>query len=319
MSGIQHTFSEALTYVRDAGVMVGDGQGNLRPDDLATRRELVTMVMRQMGNAQDFEDCFEWLAPSLPVRYTKLFADVSLTDPMAEQFCGAMVLGLIDGRRDASFGPGEPVTMAEAAKVLSRAYGIYQPGRDDPSTMPWHVRYTDPLAQYQAIAHTVVRPNQRLTRAEVAVMFYQLRNLRPAIAIDTKHAADLIERANAAGVPTTDDVPAPNWLSTQPDEDFLRWDAPAARPTREQIQGMVELQPLPTPVVRPAVQTEDEAPLWFGTLPTEEPQNDIPVPTWLGVNTDPDALRWDPPAPRPTRRQIQEMVQQEMLQNEMNK
>ncbi len=187
----------ALEYVQASGIMVGDGHGNLRPDDKITRQELVTMAMRRLYPNMDLSRCFEWIAPSLPVTYTKLFADVKITDVGADDLCGAMVAGLINGDKDGFFKPNNQVTFAEAAKIVSRAFTIYQVGRTDPPTMAWYVQYIDPMVEHHAIPVTILSPAQTVTRAEAAAMFYALRDQVAMPEIHTQAAAAFVQGLNA--------------------------------------------------------------------------------------------------------------------------
>lgn len=197
-STTQDSQQEAVEYAIEAGLMVPDAQGGVRADDLVTRRELLTMTLRRLYPNRDFGRCFEWIAPSLPIKYTKLFSDVLITDPSAEAFCGAMVTGLISGQPDGSLRPEAQVTLAEAAKVITRGFGIYQFGRTDPPEMPWYVQYLDPLVEHDAIpaSLSVQNPRQRLTRGQVAEMLFALEHVDVTPDFSPARAAAMIEAVN---------------------------------------------------------------------------------------------------------------------------
>ncbi len=196
----QDAQQEAVEYAIEAGLMVPNTQGDVRADDLITRRELVTMTLRRIYPNRDFSRCFEWIAPSLPIKYTKLFSDVLITDPSAEAFCGAMVTGLISGQPDGSLRPEAQVTLAEAAKVITRGFGIYQFGRIDPPSMPWYVQYLDPLVEHDAVpaSLSVQNPRQRLTRGQAAEIFAALEEVDVTPDFRPARAAAMIEAANPA-------------------------------------------------------------------------------------------------------------------------
>ncbi len=229
---------EAVEYAIETGLMVPDAQGNVRPGDLITRRELVTMTLRRIYPNRDFGRCFQWIAPSLPVTYTKLFSDVLITDPSAEAFCGAMVTGLISGQPDGSLRPEAQVTLAEASKVITRAFGIYQFGRTDPPDMPWYVQYLDPLVEHDAVPAdmSVQNPRQRLTRAQAAEIFLALKDTDVTPDFRPARAAAMIEAANPAPVTAvaaaTVEITAPmSQTTTLP----VAADEPVSAPSRRQI------------------------------------------------------------------------------------
>lgn len=190
---------EAVSYAIEANLLTV-GTAGLDTDTIVTRRDLVTMTLKRIYPNRDFGRCFEWIAPSLPVKYTKLFADVLITDPSAESFCGAMVTGLISGQPDGTLKPDAQVTLAEAAKVISRGFGIYQFGRIDPPNFPWFVQYIDPLVTHDALPSGLSMDNarQRLTVAQVAEIFYALRDEDVNPDFQPARAAAMIAAANPA-------------------------------------------------------------------------------------------------------------------------
>ncbi len=190
---------DAVSYAIDAGLLT-EGDAGLDTDHIVTRRELVTMTLKRIYPNRDFGRCFEWIAPSLPVTYTKLFSDVLITDDSAESFCAAMVMGLISGQPDGSLKPDTQVSLAEAAKVITRGFGIYQFGRVDPADFPWFVQYIDPLVAHDALPAGLGMENarQRLTVAQVAEIFYVLKDEEVTPDFKPARAAAMIRAANPA-------------------------------------------------------------------------------------------------------------------------
>lgn len=194
---LTETQQEAVSYAIEAGLIA---TGDNAADTLVTRRELVNMTLKRMYPNRDFGRCFEWIAPSLPVTYTKLFADVLITDPSAEAFCGAMVTGLVSGQPDGTLKPDTEVTLSEAAKVITRGFGIYQFGRIDPPSFPWFVQYIDPLIAADALPDGLGMEDarQRLTVAQVAEIFYALKDQDVSPDFRPARAAGMIKAANPA-------------------------------------------------------------------------------------------------------------------------
>jgi S-layer homology domain. len=102
-----HWAFEAILRVTAHGLMVGDGTGRFRPDDLVSRAEMAVVAARWKG---------------LPVSAEEAFSDVA--GHWAQGYIGAAKkAGIIVGYPDGTYRPGQAVTRAEAVKILNTLFG----------------------------------------------------------------------------------------------------------------------------------------------------------------------------------------------------
>lgn len=99
-------------------------QMHFRPQDPATREEVIAALMRVMEIAVDRTDTAYAL---------EKFSDAGAIDPVALPYVSAAAqMGLVTGYPDGTFGPQRPVTRSEAAALLERAIALTEP-EEDPS------------------------------------------------------------------------------------------------------------------------------------------------------------------------------------------
>lgn len=103
-------FAEAVAYVNEAGIMVGDDHGNFNPYKTVTRAEMATIICRMLGQT-------DGLKPSND------FSDVP-TSHWANAYVGkAAELGIVNGYGGGKFGPSDSVTYEQAVTMVIRAIG----------------------------------------------------------------------------------------------------------------------------------------------------------------------------------------------------
>ena len=119
------------------------GHGN----SAVTRAEFVSMIADQLFSEGAKNGCFMKIDPIPPTPFTLLFTDVRSDDAYAKQLCVAMHNGIIQGYSDGSFHPNQPINMAEAAKVLAKAFHLntYEGART------WYMPYVDALERMHAM------------------------------------------------------------------------------------------------------------------------------------------------------------------------
>ncbi len=97
-------YQEALSLLMNLGVIVGNDNGDVLPDDNITRTEMATIINRILKISS--------------TTYTGIFTDV------ADDFWGAGIIqsaydaGIIAGYGDGTFGPNDEVTYEQVAKML---------------------------------------------------------------------------------------------------------------------------------------------------------------------------------------------------------
>jgi len=105
----------AVQTLYSMDIMKGDDKGNFRPEATITRAEVAKMIYVILNYGDDDK----------AVNYTgaKIFSDVKAGD-WYEGYVNYMAMTkLVQGRPDGTFGPNDPVTTAEAAKMLLTAIG----------------------------------------------------------------------------------------------------------------------------------------------------------------------------------------------------
>ena len=102
-------------------IMKGDNNGNFNPEATITRAEVAKMIYVILNYGKD----------DLAVNYkgAKIFSDVNAGDWFEGYVNYAATTKLVNGRGNGTFGPNDPVTCAEAAKMLLTAIGYSSEAR----------------------------------------------------------------------------------------------------------------------------------------------------------------------------------------------
>jgi hypothetical protein len=168
---------DALQYAVDSGILYAnedDMNFSYVGSSPISRLEFTLAVTNTLYPQSLNSDCMKDIASSLPVRFTKLFGDVPRDIWYGRQLCVAIRAGIIHGDHEGNFRPFNAISAAEAATILSQAYGLTYPARM-PSGKPWYWGSMEALRKRDAIDSSV-KPSQLLTGAGVARMFYALQN-----------------------------------------------------------------------------------------------------------------------------------------------
>ncbi|OGJ55853.1 hypothetical protein A3D88_01870 [Candidatus Peribacteria bacterium RIFCSPHIGHO2_02_FULL_52_16] len=152
---------------------------------LVSRAEFIRLVMDDTyADDVDLQNCFQNIAPDprRPVSYTHLFKDVSKDVGYGLDLCQGMFVGIVNGDPDGLFRPGKAVNFVEAAKIISKAYGIApRPSLQPQPRVPWYEPYRYILARWEAIPPSVKRLDQPLTRADVRFILKALATEKPEV------------------------------------------------------------------------------------------------------------------------------------------
>lgn len=108
--GKSSDYFEAISYVSDRGLMVGDNHGNFNPGKTVTRAEMATIVCRMLGETNG-------LAKS------EVFSDVPADHWANGYVCKAAELGIVNGYGNGKFGPSDNVTYEQAVTMIVRSLG----------------------------------------------------------------------------------------------------------------------------------------------------------------------------------------------------
>lgn len=117
-------YEEPIQVLAALGIMVGDGDGNFRPNDNLTRAEVAKLAIHAMGidSAVNSSD-------------QSKFPDVS-ADYWAKGYINlATSMGIVIGDDNGNFRPFDPITYAEAMTIMVRATG-FKPSAEQKGGFP---------------------------------------------------------------------------------------------------------------------------------------------------------------------------------------
>ncbi len=152
-------YAEAVLELYDYGIMQGDTAGNFNPNKTVTREEFATIICRLLDEEEN----------ALAIK-TSPFNDVASNRWSAGYIARAAELGIINGYGNGKFGPEDPVTVAQAAKMLVCAWGY---GDNAVEAGGWPDGYVS-IAEDLGILNGVKSgTSESAKRWEVAMMAYQ--------------------------------------------------------------------------------------------------------------------------------------------------
>lgn len=174
-AGVEAWAGQAIRIAAAKGIIEGRGKGSYAPDDKITRAEFAAMIVRMFhledGNA------------------ASPFQDVKADDWFYSSVAAAAKAGIINGRSDDEFAPGETITRAEMATIAARALMIVKSFKSgaDPKTapLPFDDANEIPESLKGGVAFAFNKgivvgsgdgfhPNRSSTRAEAAVVISRL-------------------------------------------------------------------------------------------------------------------------------------------------
>lgn len=103
-------YAEAIAYVSNEGIMVGDNNGNFNPNNSVSRAEMATLICRMLGETEGLQKSSE-------------FTDVPTSHWANTYVSKAVELGVVTGYGGGKFGPSDNVTYEQAVTMIIRAIG----------------------------------------------------------------------------------------------------------------------------------------------------------------------------------------------------
>lgn len=164
--------SNALEFLKNYGVINGYKDGTFKPKNSITRAEISSILVASIN--------------ATPITTGKIpFKDVSLKDWFGKHVLTLSKSKVVSGYKDGTFQPGKNMSRAEFATALLKAMKVVTPTSisqdvmSDVSKTAWYA----PSIQYMKDANVIdttsnFRPNDFITREEVAEMTYRLLVLR---------------------------------------------------------------------------------------------------------------------------------------------
>lgn len=186
---LQHTqwAKDGIQYMAKRGTVAGYGNGKFQPQTSVTRGQAITFLVREL-----YPDQLE--QPVEKLKYT----DVSINHPFYREIAIAEQHGLAGGFPDGSFRPNIPISRAETAAFLTRAYPLQQ------GTV--NAKWTDTEKHWGAAPIQIMssnglvggypdgtyQPDRTVTRAEYAVFMARVIQFEREAAIQAKDWDKLI-------------------------------------------------------------------------------------------------------------------------------
>lgn len=159
---MQHSwylYRDAVSVLKDRGVIGGYPDGTFRPRQTINRAEFLKLVFAAKESdsmAQPTADCF---------------SDVPRDAWFARFVCAAQRRGIAKGYPDGSFKPEQEVNWAEAIALISRAYGWDVEERDGER---WYQPFVETLDRRDIVAEFGYVPWHALSRERAADLVYRM-------------------------------------------------------------------------------------------------------------------------------------------------
>lgn len=163
-------YSEAITYVKDQGIVNGYTDGTFRPQNKISRIEFLKILIEAKFKREDIDAC----TTRNPYGDAKFayFVDTPANQWYTPYLCIGKEKGIIKGDQDkGTFRPSDNITIAEGSKVVAEAFRFEL---DNLGQGQWYRRYVDALSQRNAIPLSILSVKDEITRAEMAEIIYRL-------------------------------------------------------------------------------------------------------------------------------------------------
>ena len=164
LSGVKWAW-ESIAYLKDKGVIEGNGNAEFLPDNNITRAEFVKMLVRAFDITSEGEDAFD---------------DVSSSDWFYEFVKTAKNSGMINGNENNEFMPNDFVTRQDAAVMIFRCLNMNEAADislfdDDAEIAEYAKAAVYAMKEKDIISGTdnnLFEPHTFATRAQCAKMIY---------------------------------------------------------------------------------------------------------------------------------------------------
>lgn len=149
-------FAEAVAYVNEAGIMIGDNNGNFNPYKTVTRAEMATIICRMLSQTDG-------------LKYSNDFSDVP-TSHWANTYVGkAAELGIVNGYGNGKFGPSDNVTYEQAVTMIIRGIGFAEDAESIGGYPDGFLNLAEGLGLLDGIS---AQKKEALSRADIAILLY---------------------------------------------------------------------------------------------------------------------------------------------------
>ena len=151
-------YADAVDYLSDVGIMVGDDLGNFNPDKPVTRAEMATIICRMSGETDD-------------LKVSNNFLDVPTSHWANKYISKAVELGVVNGYGGGKFGPSDFVTYEQAITMLIRSVGL---DSDAQFFGGYPQGYVDVANRYGFTRDLTITVGSHMNRGDVAVAVFNV-------------------------------------------------------------------------------------------------------------------------------------------------
>ncbi len=155
-----HPNFDAISYAETEGIVEGYSDGTFQPLVNINRAEFTKIIIGYTALEDEIRNCF----------FTEEFPDVGATDWFSQYICHARGAGIINGYPDGTFKPRNPISFAEAAKII-----VLASGASVSSSSVWYEPYVDYVEEHDAKPESISAVDKLITRAEMVEIIYRLR------------------------------------------------------------------------------------------------------------------------------------------------
>ncbi len=149
-------YADAVKYVKDAGIMVGDDKGNFNPNSVVNRAQMATIVCQMLGETNNSTK-------------SSIFTDVPESHWANANIKKASELGIVSGYGNGKFGPSDDVTYEQCITMIISALG----GRDlAVEAGGYPDGYVTVAEQHGFLENIQAKCGEPLSRKDIAVMLY---------------------------------------------------------------------------------------------------------------------------------------------------
>ena len=185
-----HINFTAIEYVKQQGIVSGYPDGTFKPESSINRVELLKIVL-EAGLPAEVGGCGSTgPGPSYP--------DVETGAWYQNDVIFASCIGFVGGYPDGTFKPANPVTVAEAAKIISNVF-VHNITTTDGA---WYEGFINNLAAKRAIPTTINSVGGELTRGQMAEMIYRSKTGKTNLA---SHTLTSLQEPSAVNTTEVDD------------------------------------------------------------------------------------------------------------------
>ncbi|WP_088102074.1 S-layer homology domain-containing protein [Halalkalibacter urbisdiaboli] len=167
----------SIYFLTERGTISGYGNGIFGPNDSITRGQAAALLVREL---------YPHLIDQSSSSYSSKFSDVDKDHYFIKEISIAAEKGLMGGYTDGTFKPQNPITRAETAVILSKAYvqgyGKKEITFKDLSDVKWAKNGIEELASNNLIAgysQTEFGPKRNVTRAEFSTFLTRVIKFNP--------------------------------------------------------------------------------------------------------------------------------------------